>query len=188
MIAPVSYTRFLSQNNGNWTIEHHGLYPEHRQHNFFFSFSSPILHFTEFCMLMQDGASLIRAMVSKEAIVFRQQLCRVITDVLYQWISETIGRGALITRYNIELGSSSTLSTPIYDYESILRDRRLKVIFFKVMDSARKHPVLMLRFCCSSFVMFFTASALACHRVLVSLSEAYLGPVSFAPKQVAFGA
>ncbi|KAK9283171.1 hypothetical protein L1049_011404 [Liquidambar formosana] len=41
----------------------------------------------------------------------------------------------------------------------------------------------MLRFCWASFVMFVTALALACHRVVVSLSEVFMGPVSFAPKR-----
>uniref|UniRef100_A0A5B7BW00 Protein kinase domain-containing protein n=1 Tax=Davidia involucrata TaxID=16924 RepID=A0A5B7BW00_DAVIN len=147
-------------------------------------------------LMTTDGASLVRAMVSKEAIFFRQQLCRVIADIIYQWMFEAFRRGVTITKYssqmslasgadNIELGSSSRLSTPICDYQSILRDRRVKVIFFKVLDSASKDPILMLRFCWASFVMFVTALALACHRVLVSLSETYLGPVSFAPKQFA---
>ncbi|KAK9282959.1 hypothetical protein L1049_011184 [Liquidambar formosana] len=41
-------------------------------------------------LMTADGASLIRAMVSKEAFFFRQQLCRVIADVLYQWTFETL--------------------------------------------------------------------------------------------------
>ncbi|KAA8539333.1 hypothetical protein F0562_026025 [Nyssa sinensis] len=147
-------------------------------------------------IMTSDGASLVRAMVSKEAIFFRQQLCRVIADIIYQWMYEAFGRGVTITHYssqmslasgaeNIDLGSSPRLSTPISDYQSILRDRRVKVIFFKVLDSARKDPILMLRFCWASFVMFVTALALACHRGFVSLSETYLGHVSFAPKQFA---
>lgn len=138
-------------------------------------------------------------MVSKEAKFFRQQLCTVIADILYQWMCEALGQDNTITQSrsrvrfmsgpdNRELGSSSRLSTPICDYNSILRDRRLKVIFLKALNSTRRRPILFVRFCWASFVMFVTASALACHRILVSLSETYIGRVPVAPKQFAFSA
>lgn len=147
-------------------------------------------------LMTADGASLIQAVVSKEAKVFRQQFCRVIADVLYLWIFKALGQDITTTRYgskvilsfgagNRELSSSSRSSMPIYDYDSILRDRRLKVIFSHLLKSARRKPALMLRFYWVSFVMLLTASAIACHRVVVSLSEAYFGPVSLAPKQYA---
>lgn len=135
-------------------------------------------------------------MVSKEAILFRQQLCWVIADIIYQWMFQAFGQGTKIDRYspqvslasgrnNQGLSSSSRLAIPISDYQAIVRDRRLKVIFLKVLDSARKDPILMLRFLWASFVISVTASALALHRMLISLSEAYLGPFSFESKRVA---
>ncbi|CAK7325487.1 unnamed protein product [Dovyalis caffra] len=150
-------------------------------------------------LMTADGCSLIRAMVSKEAVSFRQQLCRVIADVLYQWMAQTLVRGIWANQYgsqfrltsepdNRELSPSSRLSVPVNDYQSIFRDRRLKVIFSRILDSARKDPVLMLKFYWTSFVMVITASVLACHQVLVSLSEAYIGPFSLAPKRVAISA
>ncbi|XP_059456102.1 uncharacterized protein LOC132186243 [Corylus avellana] len=150
-------------------------------------------------LMTADGASLIQAMVSKEAKFFRQQLCTIIADILYQWMCEALGQDIAITQSssqlrfmsgpdNRELGSSSRLSTPICDYNSILRDRRLKVIFLKALNSTRRRPVLFARFCLASFVMFVTASAVACHRILVSLSETYIGRVPVAPKRFAFSA
>ncbi|KAL9419021.1 hypothetical protein AB3S75_036888 [Citrus x aurantiifolia] len=148
-------------------------------------------------LMTADGASLIRAFVSKEASVFRHELCRVIADALYQWMCEALGRGIPVTRSsqlrvaggsdNRELEPSSGLSATIYDYQSFLKDRRLKVIFSKILDPVRRDPVLMLRLCWASFVMLVKASALACQRMLVSLSEAYLGPV-LAPKRFAISA
>ena len=150
----------------------------------------------------QDGASIVRAVVSKEAKVFRFQLCRIIADILYQRMFEALRRVVPAGQYNYrlrlargpenrELGPSTRLYTPsyddTYDYQTLLRDRRLKVIFFKILNSARREPVLMLRFYSASFVMFVAASALALHRLLISLSEAYLGPLSFAPKRFAIG-
>ncbi|XP_043814421.1 uncharacterized protein slr1919 isoform X3 [Manihot esculenta] len=150
-------------------------------------------------LMTADGASLVRAMVSKEAVQFRQQLCKIIADLLYQWTVQTLGLGITATQYssqvrlinepdNRELGPSSRLSMPLYKYQSIFRDRRLKVIFYRIIISARKDPVLMLKFCWTSFIMVVAASALACHRVFVSLSEVYISPLLLAPKRAAVGA
>lgn len=147
-------------------------------------------------LMTADGASLIRAMVSKEGGFFRQQLSGIIAEILYQWMLGAIGSSTRVAQYssrvklasgtsNYELGPSSGRSMSIYDYQSIFRDRRLRVIFSKALRSAQSDPVLMLRFCWSSLVIFVTASALACHRVVVNLSEAYLGPLSFVPKRFA---
>ncbi|KAK9158321.1 hypothetical protein Scep_004895 [Stephania cephalantha] len=141
-------------------------------------------------LMTVNGASLVQAMVSKEAIAFRQQVARALADVLHRWVINAFGTAH--SRMSLSDGSSyneGTLTTgpsPAYNYyESILRDRRLKVIFFKVMKSTRRKPLLMLRFCWASFVIFASASALACHRFLVSCVEAYISSVSFARKQFA---
>lgn len=132
-------------------------------------------------------------MVSKEGKVIRQQLCKVIADALCQWMIKLCGQGVIDTQYprvmlangtsNKESGRSPRSSSSSYDYISIFRDRRLRVIFSKVVKSASSHKILMLRFCWSSLVIIITASALACHRVVLSLSEAYLGPIFDAPKR-----
>ncbi|KAJ9175588.1 hypothetical protein P3X46_014130 [Hevea brasiliensis] len=150
-------------------------------------------------LMTADGASLVRALVSKEAVFFRQQLCRTIADLLYQWTVQTLGLGITATQYcsqlrstsefdNRELGLPSPLSMPLHEYQSIFKDRRLKVIFSRIIDSARKDTVLMLKFCWTSFIMVVAASALAFHRVLVSLSEVYISRLSLASKRVAIGA
>ncbi|KAL2526449.1 Protein kinase superfamily protein [Abeliophyllum distichum] len=149
-------------------------------------------------LMTADGASLIRAVVSTEASFFRQQICMVVADILYQWMSEALGKGVHITQFssqvvvahtakNTQIGPSMITASK-GDYQSFLSDRRLKIILLKALDSARKDPVLMLRFCWSSLVIFIKATALACHRVLVSLSEAYLDRISYAHKQIAVGA
>jgi len=132
-------------------------------------------------------------MVSKEGKVIRQQLCKVIADALCQWMIKLCGQGVTDTQYprvmlangtsNKESGRSPLSSLPAYDYISIFKDRRLRVIFSKVVKSASSHKILMLRFCWSSLVIIITASALACHRVVLSLSEAYLGPIFDAPQR-----
>ncbi|CAK8573194.1 unnamed protein product [Lathyrus sativus] len=148
-------------------------------------------------LMTADGASLIKAMVSKEGKTIRQQLCKVIADALCQWMIKFFGQGVTDTQYpqyprvmlangpsNKKSGRSAQSSTPSYDdYNSIFRDRRLRVIFSKIVKSASSSKVLMLRFCWSSLVIMITASALASHRVVLSLSEAYLGPIFDAPER-----
>lgn len=124
----------------------------------------------------QDGASLVRAMVSKEAVFFRQQLCGIIADILYKWMSNNIGLGNIAPAH---------CEAPVDEYLPILRDRRLRVIASKAFRDAQRDPLLMLRFCWVSFVMGLTAAAMACHRIIVNLSEAYFGPISFAHKRFA---
>lgn len=143
-------------------------------------------------LMTADGASLVRTVVSKEASFFRQEICMVVADILYQWMTAALGKVAHITQFssqvvlasaakNTQIGPSMMFTSNV-DYQSFLRDRRLKIIALKALHSARKDPVLMLRFCWTSFVMLITATALACHRVLVSLSEAYLDRVSYPRK------
>lgn len=152
-------------------------------------------------IMTADGASLVRAAVSKEAKAFRFQLCKIIADILYQRMVKALGQLVPASQYsyklrlagghqNTELHPSARLSTSstVYDYQSLLRDRRLKLILSKILNSARKEPALMLRFYWVSFVTFIAASALAFHRLLISLSAAYIGPASFIPKRFAISA
>ncbi|MBA0881666.1 hypothetical protein Goshw_026700 [Gossypium schwendimanii] len=152
-------------------------------------------------IMTADGASLVRAAVSKEAKAFRFQLCKIIADILYQRMVKALGQLVPASQYsyklrlaggqqNTELHPSARLSTSstVYDYQSLLSDRRLKLILSKILNSARKEPALMLRFYWVSFVTFIAASALAFHRLLISLSGAYIGPASFIPKRFAISA
>ncbi|KAJ8544177.1 hypothetical protein K7X08_035707 [Anisodus acutangulus] len=145
-------------------------------------------------LMTADGTSLVRAFISKEAKFFRQNLCKIVADILSQWIFEALGSNVISSQLqltgapNVMLESSSAVFPRDYDYKSTLRDRRLKLILFKVLGSARKSPILMMRFFCSSCLIFIKASALACHRILVCLSNAYLDRVSLAPWEVVVGA
>ncbi|OWM70178.1 hypothetical protein CDL15_Pgr026028 [Punica granatum] len=130
-------------------------------------------------LMTADGASLVQAMVSKEAVFFRQQLCGVIADTLYKWMSDAIGLCSMVP---------ANREAPVQDHQVILRDRRIRVIALKALGDARRDPLLMLRLCWVSFVMGLTASAMACHRVIVNLSEAYFGPISLVPKRFAISA
>ncbi|KAL8090448.1 hypothetical protein AgCh_039782 [Apium graveolens] len=100
-------------------------------------------------LMTVDGASLVRAMVSKEAVIFRQSLSRIISNVLYESIYDVV-EGHHATRQS---GSRATLasgaenfsrlSTPNSDYKSIMRDRRLKATCLQLINKASR-PWIMV--------------------------------------------
>ncbi|OIW12615.1 hypothetical protein TanjilG_04779 [Lupinus angustifolius] len=148
-------------------------------------------------LMTADGASLIKAMVSKEGKSYREQFCKIIADTLYQWMIKLFEQGIKATQtsrvifgngLNRESGVYSRSSTPAYDINSIFSDRRLRVIFSNVLKSASRDKILMLRFCWDSLLMVIKASSLACHRAIVSLSEAYMDQIFEAPKRYAVSA
>ncbi|KAL6318219.1 hypothetical protein AAG906_035725 [Vitis piasezkii] len=88
---------------------------------------------------VNDGASLIRMMISKEAISFRQQHCKATTDALYQGMLEVIRQDISITQHSSQLRLRSG------------PNNRDLIVFFKIFDSVRRDPVLTLRFCWAFF-------------------------------------
>lgn len=135
-------------------------------------------------VMTADGASLIRDIVSNEAKPFRLQLCKITADIIYNSICATaLGKTLMASTSDHAIYRSSI--TPAIDYESLVRNRRLRVIVRKVLESGRKDPLLMVRLCWVSFVTLVAASALACHRVFVSMAEGYLGNLNFTPKKLA---
>ncbi|XP_077227567.1 protein kinase superfamily protein [Tasmannia lanceolata] len=140
-------------------------------------------------LMTVDPASLIRSMTSKEAIFFRQYFTRSLADVLHQWMTKTHGRfitrlhGSHMTTINVQHSRETGL--PSESSSLLLRDRRMKVIFYRVLNGVRRDPILMMRFCWTSFVISISALALACHRFLVSCSEIYITSVKVSPKRVA---
>ncbi|GAB2286797.1 hypothetical protein Dimus_021192 [Dionaea muscipula] len=130
-------------------------------------------------LIVADGASLVRTLLSKEAASVRKKLCQVIADILSQWMIAALGVDAAITSHNAQLNATG------FDSQSMVKDRRLKLIFGKVLADTRRDPLLMLRFCLASVCMLVSSSAIACRRVLASIYGSFVSRVSFAPLQVA---
>ncbi|KAI4302337.1 hypothetical protein MLD38_038094 [Melastoma candidum] len=135
-------------------------------------------------LMTADGASLVRAMVSKEAVFYRQQLSQIIADIIFQWMCRISGNGDGAAQYSSQLAAMEGEGENA-DYQAMWKDRRLRVIFFKAVRSAQKDPMLMLRFYWSAFTILLAASALACRRVMVSFAEFHLRSTSFSPKRLA---
>lgn len=133
-------------------------------------------------LMTADGASLARDMVSHEATVVRRLLSRVLADVIYQGIMKAV-KGSVKVQQESKTGNPRVLS--ISALQAVLIDRRLKVILYKIINDTRSNPVLMLRVCWSSFTVFFTASAVALHRVLIYWSETSFKSISVLPRRFA---
>ncbi|KAL8533092.1 hypothetical protein ACS0TY_009370 [Phlomoides rotata] len=128
-------------------------------------------------IMTADAVSLIRALASHEASPFRKQLSKIIADILYKWMSKAL-ESKLSSQVIVASGTN-------HEYESILRDRRLRVIFFKSLNSARKDPIVLLRFCWASFTVLFVASAMACRAVLATLVASYWSRLLYSSKKIA---
>nr|GMD75063.1 potassium transporter 1 [Ipomoea batatas]GME11373.1 potassium transporter 1 [Ipomoea batatas] len=57
-----------------------------------------------------DRASLFCAMVLEEANVFRQYFCRVLADVLYQWMSKALGKSTKFSS-DVQLATGTSLQS-----------------------------------------------------------------------------
>uniref|UniRef100_A0A803N621 Protein kinase domain-containing protein n=2 Tax=Chenopodium quinoa TaxID=63459 RepID=A0A803N621_CHEQI len=125
-------------------------------------------------LMTADGASLLKAFLSPEAAAVRQQFCRATADVLYQWMAGNIVKDPYLTTSSNSFAANCKL---------LIADRRLKVVFNKILNDAKRDWLLMLRFYGTSFVMFVIASAMACHRLMISLSKSHASRLSFSPIQ-----
>ncbi|CAA7052030.1 unnamed protein product [Microthlaspi erraticum] len=129
-------------------------------------------------LMAANGASLIRTFISKEGHVIRQKLCTTIADTLYQWMVGVFGIKSLKFISLSDPPPSSRTNVTVKDFKILIRDKRVRVILRKILESAMTDRVLMLRFCWTSFVMSLTTSALACHRFVISVSEGYVNYLS----------
>ena len=130
------------------------------------------------CFNKQNGTSLIRTFISKEAHAIRQKLCTMVADTLYQWMVGISGVNSLKFISLPDPPPSSGTNITVKDFKSLIEDKRVRVILRKILESTKSDRVLTLKFGLTSFVMFLTASALACHRFVISVSEGYVNYLS----------
>lgn len=130
------------------------------------------------CFDKQNGTSLIRTFISKEAHAIRQKLCTMVADTLYQWMVGISGVNSLKFISLPDPPPSSGTNITVKDFKNLIEDKRVRVILRKILESTKSDRVLTLKFGLTSFVMFLTASALACHRFVISVSEGYVNYLS----------
>ncbi|KAG0447941.1 hypothetical protein HPP92_028088 [Vanilla planifolia] len=123
-------------------------------------------------MMTADAISLTRMMISKDATLFRQQIGMFVADAFYRWMHEVIlgnkdssQNNGLMPEVNGKRTKILSLSSSPSPYQyNMLRDRRIKVIFYSKLSQVRKHPILMLRACWSCFTVLVMAFMIALHK------------------------
>ncbi|KAJ3672129.1 hypothetical protein LUZ60_006850 [Juncus effusus] len=128
-------------------------------------------------LMTAEGKSLARSFISKDSLFFRQFLIKNFADAIYQFIiKKSNGKFINKTLLNKQTESLSTLNVT-------LKDRRLKVIFFKFLNDLKTNPFLAVRFTAVLFTVFCYSVGKAMHQFVVDLSEVYLTDFSFGSKQ-----
>lgn len=132
---------------------------------------------------MQNAKSLARDLISRDALMFRVLLSKVIADVFCQWMLNVTGLKR-IAKTKIQtpmaIGKNegplvlSEESSTLLALEAVVRDRRMQLMFSKFLRELREEPVLMMRVSWNMFVILFTSAAVGLHRFIVFLSEEYL--------------
>ncbi|XP_020590211.1 uncharacterized protein LOC110031371 isoform X2 [Phalaenopsis equestris] len=139
-------------------------------------------------MVTADAVSLCRVMISKDAILFRQHISLILADVIYAWMNKTIcGDDEPWSQYKgqkIKTEAAAKI-TGVSNFYAIMRDRRLKVIFYRMMRQVRSHPVLMLRSCWSCFTIAFMALLISLSRFIASCSQSFFNSLAFVPRRIA---
>ncbi|KFK36812.1 hypothetical protein AALP_AA4G174700 [Arabis alpina] len=129
-------------------------------------------------LMAANATSLIRTFISRDAHVIRQKLCTTIADTMYQWMVGIFGIKSLKFISLSDPPSSSGTNITVKDFKSLIADKRVRVILRQIFESTKSDRVLMFKFGWTSFVMFLTTSALACHRFVISVSEGYINYLS----------
>ncbi|XP_042433560.1 uncharacterized protein slr1919-like [Zingiber officinale] len=145
-------------------------------------------------LMTADSTSLARTFISKDAKPLRRDLSSALADILFQWTSEAFRRNGVEERNKLNRNmileseqmerkpaSPSKLSVPLL--QTVLRDKRLKVIFYKIANGVRQDSMLTVRVCWSLAAVLATAAVLAMHRALVYWSETH--GRSFLPRRIA---
>ncbi|CAL4967527.1 unnamed protein product [Urochloa decumbens] len=134
-------------------------------------------------IMTADAKSLARDLISRDALMFRVLLSKVMADVVYQWmlnvtgfkrVAETRIRTPMTVGENDDHLVLSEESSTQMALQAAVRDRRMQVIFSKFVRELREEPVLMVRMSWNMFVISVTSAAVGLHRFIVFLSEEYL--------------
>ncbi|KAK8463440.1 hypothetical protein SEVIR_1G364500v4 [Setaria viridis] len=123
-------------------------------------------------IMTANAKSLARDLISRDALMFRVLLSKVIADVVCQWMLNVTGLKR-VAENDGHLVLSEESSTMVA-LQAVVRDRRMQVIFSKFVRELREEPVLMVRVSWNMFVILVTSAAVGLHRFMVFLSEKYL--------------
>lgn len=134
-------------------------------------------------IMTANAKSLARDLISRDALMFRVLLSKVIADVVFQWMLNVTGlKRVAETRMGtpVTMGENdghlvlSEESSTLMALQAVVRDRRMRIIYSKFVRELREEPFLMVRVSWNMFVISVTSAAVGLHRFMVFLSEEYL--------------
>ncbi|WVZ73229.1 hypothetical protein U9M48_021563 [Paspalum notatum var. saurae] len=132
-------------------------------------------------IMTANAKSLARDLISRDALMFRVLLRKVMADVVCQWLLNVTGLKRVaetpMSIGKIEGHGHAVLSeesSSLMALQAAIRDRRMQLIFSKFVRELREEPVLMIRVSWNVFLIAVTSAAVGLHRFVVFLSEEYL--------------
>lgn len=140
-------------------------------------------------LMTADPVSLTRAVISKNAITFRRHASVVLADVICRRLLKAcIGDDASSRYTGLLLEVEGQVKTS-YDsqFYTIMRDHRLRLIFYRLLGQVRRHPVLMVRACWSCFTIAAMALVISLPRFIAYCSLSFVSSLSFLPRKIAVG-
>lgn len=129
-------------------------------------------------IMTANAKSLARDLISRDALMFRVLLSKVIADVVCQWMLNATGlKRVAETRIQTPMTTGKNEGHLVLAEESLtlmalqaaVKDRRMQLIFTKFVRELREEPVLMIRVSWNMFLISVQAAAVGLHRFMVFL-------------------
>jgi len=129
-------------------------------------------------IMTANAKSLARDLISRDALMFRVLLSKVIADVVCQWMLNATGlKRVAETRIQTPMTTGKNdghlvlpeESSTLMALQAAVKDRRMQLIFTKFVRELREEPILMIRVSWNMFLISVSAAAVGLHRFMVFL-------------------
>lgn len=127
-------------------------------------------------IMTANAKSLARDLISRDALMFRVLLSKVIADVVYQWMLSATGlKRVMETKIQTPMTTGKNEghlvlaeeSSTLMVLQAAVKDRRIQLMFTKFVRELREEPVLMIRVSWNVFLISVSSAAVGLHRFLV---------------------
>lgn len=127
-------------------------------------------------IMTANAKSLARDLISRDALMFRVLLSKVIADVVYQWMLSATGlKRVMETKIQTPMTTGKNEGhlvlaeepSTLMVLQAAVKDRRIQLMFTKFVRELREEPVLMIRVSWNVFLISVSSAAVGLHRFLV---------------------
>lgn len=127
-------------------------------------------------IMTANAKSLARDLISRDALMFRVLLSKVIADVVYQWMLNATGlKRVMETKIQTPMTTGKNEGhlvlaeepSTLMVLQAAVKDRRMQLMFTKFVRELREEPVLMIRVSWNVFLISVSSAAVGLHRFLV---------------------